>query len=113
LVLVPAAGVLGLNLVLQEGLRGLGRPYAVLQAELAGLAVTAVALVALLYPMGILGAAIASLLGYSTVTVVLLLGARRYAGMSPGSLLFLTGSELQRAFAALTALAQGAMTGAN
>ena len=35
MVLVPAAAVLGLNLVLQEGLRGMGRPYAVLQAELA------------------------------------------------------------------------------
>jgi O-antigen/teichoic acid export membrane protein len=59
----------------------MGRPYAVLRAELTGLAVTAVALIALLRPMGIMGAAIASLLGYSTVSAVLLINARRYTGM--------------------------------
>jgi O-antigen/teichoic acid export membrane protein len=88
LVLVPAAGVLGLNLVLQEGLRGMGRPYAALQAELAGLTVTVVALAAMLRPMGIIGAAIASLLGYSTVLAVLLMNVRRYADISLRELLF-------------------------
>jgi len=88
LVLVPAAGVLGLNLVLQEGLRGMGRPYAALQAELAGLVVTVVALAAMLRPMGIIGAAIASLLGYSTVLAVLLINVRRYAGISLHELVF-------------------------
>jgi O-antigen/teichoic acid export membrane protein len=87
LVLIPAAGVLGLNLVLQEGLRGSGRPYAVLRAELTGLVVTTVTLVATLHPMGIMGAAIASLLGYSTVLGVLLINARRYAGVSLRELL--------------------------
>jgi O-antigen/teichoic acid export membrane protein len=82
LVLMPAAGVLGLNLTLQEGLRGMGRPYAALRAELAGLAVTAIALIALLRPMGIMGAAIASLLGYSTVNAMLLINAQRYAGIA-------------------------------
>jgi O-antigen/teichoic acid export membrane protein len=86
-VLVSAAGVLGLNLVLQEGLRGLGRPYAVLRAELAGLVVTAATLVTTLRPMGIMGAAIASLLGYSTVLGVLLINSRRYAGVALRELL--------------------------
>jgi O-antigen/teichoic acid export membrane protein len=94
LVLVPATGVLGLNLVLQEGLRGLGRPYSALQAELAGLVVTAAALAALLRPMGIMGAAFASLLGYTTVTVVLLYNARRHAGTPMRALLMPHVSEI-------------------
>jgi O-antigen/teichoic acid export membrane protein len=104
LILVPAAGILGLNLVLQEGLRGMGRPYAVLRAELAGLAVTAVALIALLRPMGIMGAAIASLLGYSTVSAVLLINARRYAGTSPRELLLPRPGELRLTLVRLAAL---------
>jgi O-antigen/teichoic acid export membrane protein len=95
LVLVPAAAVLGLNGVLQEGLRGLGRPYAVLRAEVAGLAVTALGLAATLRTMGIMGAALASLLGYSTVSVALLFSARRYAGTSATTLLLPRGEELR------------------
>lgn len=106
LVLVPAAAVLGFNSVLQEGLRGLGRPYDVLEAELSGLGVTIVSLAVMLGPMGIMGAAISSLSGYSTVTAVLLLNARRHAGTTPKELLFLTSGELERAFATAIALAQ-------
>jgi len=95
LVLVPASSILGLNFVLQEGLRGMGRPYAALQAELAGLVTTAAALAAMLRPMGIMGAAVASLLGYSTVTVVLLRSARRYAGMSLTALVLPRMAELR------------------
>jgi O-antigen/teichoic acid export membrane protein len=98
LILTPTAGILGLNLVLQEGLRGMGRPYAVFRAELAGLAVTGVALLALLRSMGIIGAAIASLLGYSTVTVFLLKNARRYTGMSLTVLLIPRITELRERF---------------
>lgn len=87
LVLVPAASLLGLNSVLEEGLRGLGHPYPVLHAELAGLAVTGLALVFALKPMGIMGAAISSLAGYSTVTLALFGSARRYAGTSAATLL--------------------------
>src|SRR5216683_2515295 len=79
--------VLGLNYVLQEGLRGLGQPYAVLQAEFIGLAVTALALVLMLRPLGITGAALSSLLGYSTVTAGLLANAKRFTGSSPAALL--------------------------
>ncbi|MBF6571129.1 MAG: oligosaccharide flippase family protein [Candidatus Binataceae bacterium] len=87
LVLAPAAGVLGINFTLQEGLRGLGRPYLVLRAEVIGLAVTAIALAVMLRPMGILGAALASVGGYVTVMVVLLAGARSSIGASPAMLL--------------------------
>jgi O-antigen/teichoic acid export membrane protein len=44
LVLVGAAAIDAVNMVLEEGLRGLGRPGLVLRAELCGLAVTAIAL---------------------------------------------------------------------
>jgi O-antigen/teichoic acid export membrane protein len=87
LILVPAGAVLGLNYVLQEGLRGLGQPYAVLQAEFAGLVVTGLALVLMLRPLGITGAALSSLLGYSTVTAGLLANAKRFTGSSPAALL--------------------------
>lgn len=87
LVLAPAAGVLGINFTLQEGIRGLGRPYLVLRAEVIGLAVTAVALTVMLRPMGIFGAALASLGGYVAVMIVLLAGARSAAGASPATLL--------------------------
>jgi O-antigen/teichoic acid export membrane protein len=87
LALIPAAGILGVNLVLQEGLLGMGQPYAVLQAELAGLAVTAPALALMLYPLGIVGAAIASLCGYSTVTVFLVHKVKQHTGISATSLL--------------------------
>ena len=83
IVLMPAAGILGINFALEEGLRGLGHPHAVLWAELFGLLVTACALGTMLRPLGIVGAAFASLLGYSAVAVSLLIGAKRIAGISP------------------------------
>ncbi len=107
LVLIPAAGVLGLNLVLQEGLRGMGQPYAAFQAELAGLAVTALSLAVMLRPLGIMGAAIASFLGYATVAAVLLYNARRYAGMPFADLLLPRVGELRSALARLVAAAFG------
>jgi antigen flippase len=106
LVLAPAASLLGLNSVLEEGLRGLGHPYPVLHAELAGLATTGLVLVLTLKPMGIMGAAISSLAGYSTVTLGLLLSARRYAGASPASLLWPQAGELKLGLRRLVYLAR-------
>jgi O-antigen/teichoic acid export membrane protein len=54
---------------------------AVMKAEIVGLAVTVVALAALLKPLKIMGAAIASLLTYATVTAVLLYQARELTGL--------------------------------
>ena len=85
-VLVPGGCLLGLNLVLQEGLRGLGHPQAALQAETAGLMVTATSLAAMLGPLGIMGAAISSILGYSTVTAVLLYNTWRVGDVAPSIL---------------------------
>jgi len=81
LLLVPAAGVSAFNLILEEGIRGLGDPVAVTWSEFGGLLVTAVLLAVLLRPFGIAGAAIASLCAYSAITVLLLFQARALTGI--------------------------------
>jgi len=87
LVLVGAAAIGAVNTVLEEGLRGLGRPVLVLRAELCGLAVTVVALLFLLQPYGILGAALASVLGYTAVLVTLVGASRALTQLAPMALL--------------------------
>lgn len=87
LVLVVAGAIAGLNLVMEEGLRGLGHPVSVMWAEFGGLAVTAISLLVLLRPLEIIGAALASLLGYSAVAFFLIVQARRLTGHSPVALL--------------------------
>ncbi len=66
LLLVVAGGFSGLNLTLSNGLRGLGHPQTSLIAEVLGLVVTALGLLVLLSPLGILGAAAATLLAYAS-----------------------------------------------
>jgi O-antigen/teichoic acid export membrane protein len=109
MVLVPAAALLGLNLVLQEGLRGMGRPYAVLQAEFGGFIITAIVLAATLRPLGIMGAAIASFLGYTTVCVILVFKTQRISNMSLSTLLRPNMSEVRLAFARLGTMARNAI----
>lgn len=76
LILVVASGISAVNRVLQDNLRGCGRPSASLWAEVSGLAFTLLLLLILLRPFELLGAAVASLLAYSTVLVVLVQLAR-------------------------------------
>ena len=87
LVLAVAGAVAGVNLILEEGLRGLGHPASVMRAELGGLAVSAASLAILLGPLGIMGAALASLLGYGAVALLLVVAARRLTGHSSVALL--------------------------
>ena len=75
LVLVPAGAILAWAGIAEEGLRGLGRPTIVLVAEIVAAVVTVASLLVLLRVYGIFGAALASLLGYSTIasfTVILI-----------------------------------------
>jgi O-antigen/teichoic acid export membrane protein len=106
LILVPAGGIFALNAVIEDGIRGLGKPAACLYAEAAGVLTTIISLYFLLRPMGITGAAIASLLGYSTVMATLLLQARRLTGESPGALLFPTRTEIYSGTKQLVILAR-------
>ncbi len=80
LILVVAGGVANLNIVLGEGLRGLGLPKAVFWSEIVGLIGTLAGLALLLRPLEIVGAALASLCGYTIVTVVLILWLGRVTG---------------------------------
>jgi O-antigen/teichoic acid export membrane protein len=75
--LVFAGGILGYAYILEEGVRGLGKPSLALYAELSGLGVTVVALGVAVPIIHIEGAAVASILGYSTSLVVVAIGATR------------------------------------
>lgn len=81
MVVVGGGALAGCNLLLEEATKGLGRPKRVLWAELAGLAVTATTLLPMIHWFGIMGAAIASVLAYTTTAAVLLGGAARSHGV--------------------------------
>lgn len=86
---VPAAQILlvaglfqGLNAVLSNSLRGLGRPSQPAVAQGIGFVITLGALFLMLRPLGIVGAAIASLLTYFAVTMIQLAFLAKAANMS-------------------------------
>jgi O-antigen/teichoic acid export membrane protein len=81
MILVMASGVNALNGVLEELLRGYGRPAAMLWAESIAVAVGLPALLILLPRAGLTGAGVASLAGYLAATAVLLVHSRRFAGL--------------------------------
>jgi O-antigen/teichoic acid export membrane protein len=95
LVLVVAGATLYLGQLLEEGLRGLGKPLPVMWAEFGGLAITGISLLALLRPMGIMGAAISSLLGYSVVWYILVVKIRSITGFSFAEILLPSSTELR------------------
>jgi O-antigen/teichoic acid export membrane protein len=80
-ILVVASGANAINGVLEELLRGYGRPGATLRAESAALAVGLPALLLLLPRAGLTGAAIGSLIGSAAATVVLLFESRQAAAL--------------------------------
>lgn len=87
-VVLAIAGTMQIfNFVVEDGIRGLGRPRLVLLTELAGLAMMFATLPFLMRRFGILGAAVSSLLTYSTVTIVLLVSVCRLLHTSPVALL--------------------------
>lgn len=110
LILVSAGAVSGLNTVLEEGLRGLGHPTSVMQAEFAGLVITVIALALMLRSLGIIGASVASLLGYSTVAAVLLAYARWHTGTSFSDLLIPSSREIRLSVAQVQLLVRKAGT---
>ena len=87
LVLVPASAVLAWAGIAEEGLRGLGHPTTVLVTEVIAAAVTLMALPVLLHSCGIFGAALASLLGYSTIASVAVIAIHRTTGQSTRALI--------------------------
>ena len=102
IVLSAANAFVMVNTVLEEGLRGLDDTPTILRCELVGLVVTAVALAVLLSPLGILGAAVASVAGYSAVTIALGLSLRRHE-MTFGTAFWPRGEDLRYVIAVVTA----------
>jgi antigen flippase len=94
LILVAASAILSINNLLEEGFRGLNKPLFILWSELGGLFVTLVSLGLLLGKIGIVGAAISSLLGYSSVCAILLIVARNETGYSILELLLPSSSDI-------------------
>jgi O-antigen/teichoic acid export membrane protein len=87
LILVLAAVVAEVGGVLREGARGLGETTAVLKSELFGLAAGLGTLAMLIGPLGIAGAALASLAGYAAGAAWLVRALRRATGCSTAVLL--------------------------
>ncbi len=94
-VLILAALVCGLNTIFEESLRGLGDTSGVFWGEAIGLAATAVSLALLLRPMGIMGAGIASVLGYAVTCAVLIYRVCGSTGCSLSRLLFPRGDDVR------------------
>lgn len=106
LVLIVAAALTGVNSIMEDGLRGFGHPTAVMWAEFGGLVVTAISLWFLLRPLGIMGAALSSLLGYTVVAGLLVTQSCWLTGTSYIDFLCPAISEIQAEFVRLRALIQ-------
>jgi O-antigen/teichoic acid export membrane protein len=92
--LLVAGCISGVQLVLGEIHRGLGRPRVSLIAECIGLCATAVCLAVLLPRYGLTGAAVSSIISYSIVVLALLIPLRRLRG-SRQRVLHETGSAVR------------------
>lgn len=104
--LAVASGLLGLNGLLEEGLRGAGEPRSVLIGEALGLAVAVALLIILVPSMGIEGAATASVAGYCLVTVALVVQITRRLGLTTSSLLIPRAADRQAFVDATRGLSQ-------
>jgi len=94
-ILVLAGLFSGINMVLGDGVQGLGEPATVFAAEALGLVVTATSLAALIPRLQITGAAIASLLSYASVTAFLVYRTCALARLSIADLLMPRITELR------------------
>jgi O-antigen/teichoic acid export membrane protein len=79
---------------MEDGARGLGFPVVALKAEATSLVVSVVMLLLLLDRFSIRGAAIASLVGYSSASLVLARFARRHTGARYADVLLPRRSDL-------------------
>lgn len=87
LILVGMATLAGINLIFEEGLRGLGDLRTIIFAECAGVAILGITLGLLIRPFGLLGACLGSFGGCAATAGTLVIRARRHAN---GALVQLT-----------------------
>jgi O-antigen/teichoic acid export membrane protein len=97
MVLVVANGFYSLKMVIGGALRGLGRPEATAYAEVASLGVTLMSLSILLPRIGVMGAAVSSLLAYVLSALVLLYLICRETRLSSKDLLVVKLSDFRSA----------------
>lgn len=83
-ILLPGVVALALSSVLSDTLRGLGRPLTAARAEVIGAVSTVILLVALIPPLGIRGAAIASTVSYAAVAATMGWGLRQQMARDRG-----------------------------
>jgi O-antigen/teichoic acid export membrane protein len=86
-VLIFAAVICAVNIIFEESLRGLGNTRAVFWGETVGVGMTVLALALLLPRFGIIGAGLASILGYGTTFAILTVRICGATGFSLPSLL--------------------------
>lgn len=95
-VLIPGVVVLGLAKVLSSYISGLGRPGPVTVAAVVSLVVNVTANLILIPPLGIIGAALASVMSYALNTAILVLIACRLSRRGPIDFLVPTRAEAVR-----------------
>ena len=81
-VMILAGAVMCVKIVIDQGLRGLGKPKPILRAEVVGLGVTVVAIPVLSTGFADVGASLATLLGYGAAVICLLRAASRETRLS-------------------------------
>lgn len=94
IILSIAAGVSAFNQLMGANAMSLGQPRLILIAESVGLVVTAILLLLLLRPFQLIGAAVASLASYLTVTVVFMWLLERRTGLTSKDLLMPVRADL-------------------
>lgn len=104
LVLTVAGAAFGVTSVQQEVLRGLGRPTAVLWSQLAGLGVTLAGLAATVPSGGLAWIALASVAGYATSALALLVNLVRVTGLPPTAFVLPRADDLHAMRAAVQQL---------
>ncbi len=82
-VLALAASVMGSANILNQGLRGAGRPHAGLVSQLLGTGVMALGALFLLWPFGLMGMAFAVLMSACAQLLILVAAAANWLGISP------------------------------
>ena len=108
LVLIPGIIALSVSKVLAGYIGGLGLPLMVARASVANLVINLVANVVLIPILGIVGAAVASLVSYTIHAAILSFIAARLARRRPHEYVIPTTAELRRLVDGLRDLARGA-----
>jgi O-antigen/teichoic acid export membrane protein len=104
LILLPGIMALSVSKVVSGYISGLGLPLAVARASLANLGINVVANLALIPPLGIAGAAVASLISYAGHAAIMVVTAARISHRRPLDYVIPTRAEARRLRDGLQAL---------